>query len=132
MPLPSISRHQRRRLFTGHEEHKKRVEALFQKVAGVDLKDFERRYPDCHPHTHPFNLFRAHLADVLAALTGADHQLLYEKLRFMTHLDKGDFGLAVAAMRIQNRSVAQILQECVDNVRGSLTLCVALLISLAT
>ncbi|AEO68632.1 uncharacterized protein THITE_2118216 [Thermothielavioides terrestris NRRL 8126] len=87
------------------------IERLAQRVDGLSLGALAERYPNCHPETNPFDLYRAHLSDVLARITGVDHKIIYPALSWTQSLDKGDLMLAAPALRIKGRRPDELVQE---------------------
>jgi arginyl-tRNA synthetase len=94
------------------------IERLAQRVDGLSLGALAERYPNCHPETNPFDLYRAHLSDVLARITGVDHKIIYPALSWTQSLDKGDLMLAAPALRIKGRRPDELVQEWAAQVRS--------------
>lgn len=89
------------------------TEQLTKLVDGLNLGDATARYPNCHPATNPFDLYRAHLANTLATVTGVEPALIYPALQWTTGLDKGDLILAVPALRVKGRKPDELASEWV-------------------
>ncbi|KAK4451023.1 arginine--tRNA ligase [Podospora aff. communis PSN243] len=87
-----------------------RMEQLAKQVEGLSLSALAERYPNCYPAINPFDLYRAHLADVLGELTGVDTKIIYPQLQW-TQLDKGDFVLATPSLRLKGKKFDELAKE---------------------
>ncbi len=98
------------------------MDTLLSKVEGLTLESIHDKYPDCRPEINPFDLYRAHLANVLNQITGVDTKIIYPQLAWTASLDKGDLVLAAPALRIKGKKpdqLAELVQEWTDKVRTS-------------
>ncbi|KAL6810706.1 arginyl-tRNA synthetase [Trichoderma sp. SZMC 28013] len=77
------------------------IDKLTSLVNGLTLDSVTEKYPQAHPEINPLDLYRAHLSNVLAGISGVDTQIIYPAVNWTTGLDKGDFVLAVPALRIK-------------------------------
>ncbi|KAL7956336.1 arginyl-tRNA synthetase [Trichoderma compactum] len=77
------------------------IDKLTSLVNGLTLDSVTEKYPQAHPEINPLDLYRAHLCNVLAGISGVDTQIIYPAVNWTTGLDKGDFVLAVPALRIK-------------------------------
>ncbi|KAL7930907.1 arginyl-tRNA synthetase [Trichoderma chlorosporum] len=77
------------------------LDKLTSLVNGLSLDSVAEKYPQAHPEINPLDLYRAHLSNVLAGISGVDTQIIYPAINWTTGLDKGDFVLAVPALRIK-------------------------------
>ncbi len=87
-----------------------------EKVEASTLEAIEEKYPNCHPEINPFDLYRAHLADVLAKVTGVDTKIIYPQLAWTVSLDKGDLVLAAPALRIKGKKPDELAKEWAEKV----------------
>jgi len=87
------------------------IEQLVGKVEGLSLETIAEKYPDCHPEINPFDLYRAHLTNILADITGVDTKIIYPALNWTASLDKGDLTLAVPALRIKGKKPDELAAE---------------------
>ena len=92
------------------------MDTLLKKVEGLSLEAIEKKYPNCHPEINPFDLYRAHLADVLAEVTGVDTKIIYPQLSWTASLDKGDIVLATPALRIKGKKPDELAKEWTEKV----------------
>ncbi|KFA64673.1 hypothetical protein S40285_06162 [Stachybotrys chlorohalonatus IBT 40285] len=74
---------------------------LVSQVEGLTLESISEKYPNAHPEINPYDLYRAHLADILASISGVDRAIVWPAIQWTQGLDKGDFVLAVPALRIK-------------------------------
>ncbi|KAL7820487.1 arginyl-tRNA synthetase [Trichoderma aethiopicum] len=79
------------------------IDQLTKLVNGLTLDAVTQKYPQAHPEINPLDLYRAHLSNVLAGISGVDSQIVYPAINWTTGLDKGDFVLAVPALRIKGQ-----------------------------
>lgn len=93
------------------------VHQLVQSVDGMSLNAIADKYPNCYPEINPFDFYRAHLADVLAGITGVDPKIIYPSLSWTASLDKGDFVLPAPALRIKGKKPDELAKEWADKVR---------------
>ncbi|KAL7909856.1 arginyl-tRNA synthetase [Trichoderma velutinum] len=77
------------------------LDKLTSLVNGLTLDSVAEKFPQAHPEINPLDLYRAHLSNVLAGISGVDTQIIYPAINWTTGLDKGDFVLAVPALRIK-------------------------------
>lgn len=78
------------------------IDKLTSLVNGLTLDSVTEKYPQAHPEINPLDLYRAHLSNVLAGISGVDTSIIYPAINWTTGLDKGDFVLAVPALRIKS------------------------------
>lgn len=65
-------------------------------------------FPACHPKFNPVDIYRVHLANTLAAVTGVGAQIIYPALARTQTQDKGDLALAVPALRVKGEKPADL------------------------
>ena len=61
--------------------------------------------------SNPVDIYRNHIADSLAPITGKPSNEIYERLAWTQTFDKGDLGLAVPALRIQGKKPGELAIE---------------------
>lgn len=71
-------------------------------------------HPNCNPDINPVDIYRSHITDAIAELTGADRSVIYPALAWSTSLDKGDLVLAVPALRIKGKKPADVASEIAE------------------
>ncbi|EHK50086.1 hypothetical protein TRIATDRAFT_188579 [Trichoderma atroviride IMI 206040] len=79
------------------------IDQLTTLVNGLSLDSITEKHPQAHPEINPLDFYRAHLSNVLAGISGVDSQIIFPVINWTTGLDKGDFVLAVPALRIKGQ-----------------------------
>ncbi len=83
-------------------------------------------FANAYPALNPVDIYRVHLAETLAPITGADAESIYATLAWPQTLDKGDLVLPVPALRIKGSKPDDICQLIVDQVHKSFLGCTSL------
>ncbi len=96
------------------------IDQLVGLVSGLSLEEISQKYANCFPDRNPFDLYRAHLADILTGITGVEAKIVYPALQWTTGLDKGDNVVATPALRIKGRKPDELAQEIAEKVLLSL------------
>lgn len=92
------------------------IASLVEQVDGLTFEGITDKYPNCHPEINPFDLYRAHLTNVLAKITGVEPSIIYPNLSWTLSLDKGDLTLAAPALRIKGKKPDELAKEWADKV----------------
>jgi arginyl-tRNA synthetase len=79
------------------------VEQLASKVQGLSLDSVKQTYPGTFPKINPLDLWRAHISNVLHGISGVSTDIIYRAIQWTQGLDKGDFTLAVPALRVKGQ-----------------------------
>ena len=66
-------------------------------------------------HTNPFDLYRSHISEALAPITGKPSKEIAERLAWTQTFDKGDLGLPVPALRLQGKKPGEQATEFAAN-----------------
>lgn len=66
-------------------------------------------------HLNPVDLFRAHIATELAALTGVPAKSILPAIAWTVSLDKGDLNFPVPRLQLKDKSPAEKAKELADN-----------------
>ncbi|KAK0631149.1 hypothetical protein B0T17DRAFT_487444 [Bombardia bombarda] len=90
------------------------IEQLVKQVDGLSFDAIAEKYQNCHPEINPFDLYRAHLSNVLGDITGVDTSIIYPNLQWTLSLDKGDMVLAAPSLRIKGKKPDELVQEWVQ------------------
>lgn len=106
-----------RRIKTAAMTQSNIVNQLAQKVEGLTLDGLAQKYPTAHPEINPLDLYRAHLSDVLSKISGVETSIIYPVVMWTQSLDKGDFVVAVPALRIKGKKADVLAQEWAEKVR---------------
>ena len=62
-------------------------------------------------HSNPVDVYRYHISETLAPITGKPSSEIYERLAWTQTFDKGDLGLPVPALRIQGKKPGELAIE---------------------
>lgn len=87
------------------------MDELAQRVDGLTIAGIAQTYPNAHPEINPLDLYRAHLSNVLSKISGVDTSIIYPAVMWTQSLDKGDFVVAVPALRIKGTKPDVLAQE---------------------
>ncbi|OTA98133.1 hypothetical protein M426DRAFT_70372 [Hypoxylon sp. CI-4A] len=77
------------------------VDQLLQKLDNLTLDSIHEKYPATYPEVNPLDLYRVHLSEVLAPITGVAAEKIHPVIQWTNSLDKGDFTLPIPALRIK-------------------------------
>lgn len=93
------------------------MQSLTEKTAGLTLDSITENYPSAHPETNPYDLYRAHLSNVLAEVSGVSRDIVYPTINWTQALEKGDFVIAVPAFRMKGTKPDVLATEWAAKVR---------------
>ncbi|KAL8409743.1 hypothetical protein RB594_007993 [Gaeumannomyces avenae] len=85
------------------------VEQLAQLAGNLSLADDQ--FPNFWPESNPLDVYRAHLTNILHAITGVDIKVIYPAVQWTTGLDKGDMIVAIPALRVKGRKPDELVKE---------------------
>lgn len=69
-----------------------------------------------YPTYNQVDIFRSHIADQLAPITGVDGKIIYNAIQWTQTLDNGDLMLAVPALRIKGKKPDELAKEIAEKV----------------
>lgn len=95
------------------------LDQLSSLVEGLSLDSIAQLYPSAHPEINPLDFYRAHLSNVLATISGVATATIYPAVNWTSGLDKGDFIVAVPALRIKGTKPDILAAEWAEKVRVS-------------
>jgi arginyl-tRNA synthetase len=83
-------------------------------LAGLMIKAF----PNSYPSLNPTDIYRSHIAELLAPLTEKDAEFIYPKLLWTQTLDKGDLMLPIPSLqiKIKGKSPNDLAKEWAEKV----------------
>ncbi|OAQ91500.1 arginyl-tRNA synthetase [Purpureocillium lilacinum] len=87
------------------------MELFAQHLKGLSLDGVRKSFPSAHPDANPLDLYRAHLSNVLAEISGVSSSTLYPVVMRTQGLDKGDFIIAVPALRLKGSKPDVLAKE---------------------
>ncbi|KAI4227161.1 MAG: hypothetical protein L6R36_002599 [Xanthoria steineri] len=65
--------------------------------------------------SNPIDIYRSHISDLLASITGKSAKDIYERLSWTQTFDKGDLGLAVPSLRVPPKEASAKASEWSEN-----------------
>lgn len=71
-------------------------------------------FPNAYPDLNPIDVYRAHLAEIIAPLCGADSKIVYGAIQWTQTLDKGDLCLPVPALRLKGTKPDALAKEIAE------------------
>lgn len=84
--------------------------SLADKLSKLGLEKVET-YPNSYPDINPVDIYRSHITELMAQITGVDPKIIYPAVQWTQTLDKGDAILAVPALRIKGKGKPGELAE---------------------
>ncbi|KAI9823006.1 MAG: hypothetical protein M1832_002660 [Thelocarpon impressellum] len=88
------------------------MEDLRKKLATFHVADVPK-YPNSYPEYNPVDVYRSHITELLAGVTGVDPVTIYPALQWTQTLDKGDLVLPVPALRVKGKKPPELAAEWV-------------------
>ena len=73
-------------------------------------------FPNCYPALNPVDLYRAHIVEYLAPITGAERNVIYNAIQWTITLEKGDLILPVPALRLKGKKPDEIAKDIIEKV----------------
>lgn len=93
------------------------IEEVSQKLATLGLSKALKSYPNCYPEVNPVDVYRAHLTEILAEITGVDATIVYSSLQWTQTLEKGDLVLPIPALRVKGKKPEELGKQWAEEVR---------------
>ncbi|OCK85588.1 arginyl-tRNA synthetase [Lepidopterella palustris CBS 459.81] len=75
--------------------------------------------PNTYPALNPVDIFRSHITDLLASVSGIDPKIIYPALQWTQTLDKGDLTLPVPALRVKGKKPIELAAELAEKFPSS-------------
>lgn len=75
--------------------------------------------PDTYPNLNPVDIYRSHITEKLAEISGVDPKIIYPVLQWTQTLDKGDLVLPVPALRLKGKNPKELTAELGEKVPAS-------------
>ena len=86
----------------------------------ITLKNFGLesvpKAPNTYPALNPVDIYRSHITELLASVSGIDPKIIYPALQWTQTLDKGDLTLPVPALRVKGKKPAELAVELGEKV----------------
>lgn len=95
------------------------LETLTKQVDGLTLDSVTKKYPNVHPDANIYDLYRAHLANVLSNISGVASEIVFPAINWTTILEKGDFVVAVPAFRVKGTKPDALAKQWSEEVSST-------------
>lgn len=102
---------------TGGMAQTNAIQQLVDKAGGLTLDSIAQAYPNAHPEANPLDAYRAHISNVLSDISGVSREIIYPVVSWTAALEKGDFVIAVPALRIKGPKPDVLAAEWAAKVR---------------
>jgi len=99
----------------GNSQHQT-LEDLTQTLSKFGITEVPQ-FPNAYPALNPVDIYRAHITELVAPITGADPEIIYQAIQWTQTLDKGDLVLPVPALRLKGKKPDEIAKKIVEDVR---------------
>lgn len=91
------------------------LEQVTQKLSEFGISSIPQ-FPNAYPALNPVDIYRAHITELLAPITGADPKVIYQAIQWTLTLDKGDLVLPVPALRLKGKKPGEVAKQIIENV----------------
>lgn len=91
------------------------VVGVAQKLGAISINDLEK-FPGCYPNLNPTDIYRSRLTTLLHGVTGVDPAMIYPQIQWTQTLEKGDFQMAVPALRVKGKKPDELAKEWSEKV----------------
>ena len=89
------------------------MEELTKTLKGLGLESVPQE-PNTYPELNPFDIYRSHITELLAEVSGVDKKIIYPTLAWTAKPENGDLQLAVPALRLKGKDLKAYAQELAD------------------
>ncbi|XPS74587.1 Arginine--tRNA ligase [Ascochyta lentis] len=89
------------------------MEELTKTLKSIGL-DSVPQEPNTYPDLNPFDIYRSHITELLAEVSGVDKKIIYPTLAWTAKPENGDLQLAVPALRLKGKDLKAYAQELAD------------------
>lgn len=95
--------------------HTQSVDDLAVTLKGLGLAEVPQA-PNTYPALNPVDIYRSHITELLAPISGADPEVVYRALQWTQTLDMGDLILPVPALRLKGKKPNDMAAEIGEKV----------------
>jgi len=92
------------------------VGELVDQLSKLSVDDTKPLFPGSFPHANPQDIYRQHITQLLHEASGVDPKIIYPTIQWTSSLDKGDFTVAVPALRIKGKKPDALATELATKV----------------
>lgn len=91
------------------------IKELEQSLKTIGLSEIPKM-PDTHPELNPLDVYRSHIAQLLASVSDIDPKIIFPAVHRTQTLDKGDVVVAVPALRVKGKKPDALAAELAGKV----------------
>lgn len=91
------------------------IEDLEQMVKSLGLSKIPKQ-PNTYPELNPVDIYRSHITELLASISGVEEDVIYRAVQWTQTLDKGDLVIAVPALRQKGKKPEEYAKELASKV----------------
>jgi hypothetical protein len=95
--------------------HTQTVAQLAEELNSIGISEVPRQ-PNTYPELNPVDLYRSHIAELLAPIAGVDTKIVYNALQWTQTLAMGDLVIPVPALRLKGKKPDQLAKELSEKV----------------
>ncbi|KAI9706458.1 MAG: hypothetical protein M1836_003464 [Candelina mexicana] len=101
-----------------HTTKTQSLDDLASTLQSIGLSEVPRS-SNAHPTLNAVDIYRSHLTELLASITGVDAERIYPVLSWTQTLEKGDLVLPVPALRVKGKKPNELAAEWADKFPAS-------------
>lgn len=105
-----------RRFRTSAMAQQNSMQQLWRLAEGLSLDSVAAEFPQAHPEHNPHDVYRAHLSNVISRISGVEPKTIFPVVMWTSGLDKGDFVVAVPALKVKNQKPNVLASEWASKV----------------
>jgi hypothetical protein len=91
------------------------MEHLTETIKSLGLTEVPK-FPDTYPELNPYDIYRSHIAELLAPTVGVDPAIAFKALQWTAVLDNGDLVLPIPALRLKGKKPNELAEEIIEKV----------------
>lgn len=100
-------------IYTAHTADMADLTATLQSLGLSEVP----KLPNTYPALNPVDIYRSHIAELLAPIAGVDPKVAYIALQWTQTLANGDLVLPVPALRLKGKKPDELAKELGSKVR---------------
>jgi hypothetical protein len=95
--------------------HTQSMDELSATLSAVGISKVPQQ-PNTYPALNPVDIYRSHIAELLAPVAGVDVKIVFNALQWTNTLEKGDLVLAAPALRLKGKKPDELAKELAEKV----------------
>ncbi|CAL5868071.1 uncharacterized protein PFLUO_LOCUS2294 [Penicillium psychrofluorescens] len=86
---------------------------LSASIEGLSLQSTDKnsKFKDCFPSLNPIDIYREHLSEELAKVSGVDADKIFPRIAWTATLEKGDLSLAIPSLQLKGKNPKELCTE---------------------